>query len=298
MPRTKPQPAIATDVRVSAPRPTHVGINYRHELGFTIDRTRGAGFYFFLRLLTPVIMRCASGMRRIPAGHCVLFTPDFPAWYHGDGIGLGNDWFHASGDLTPLLLRYDLPPNEPFRPQTDRFIRPMLQELQDELLGGQEYREQAALILLERLLLNLGRARNTKPCPRGKNDAQEELFRRLRREMLAAYGQRWRVEELAAHVHLSPSRFAALYRRYFGSSPVEDLLQRRIAQAEIFLSGTNMPVGEVARRCGFENIYYFSRAFRQRTGVPPSQYAKAQTPADERSHDNRHANAAGANINL
>lgn len=83
----------------------------------------------------------------------------------------------------------------------------------------------------------------------------------------------WTVPSMARLVNLSPNRFAVLYKQFFRVSPTDDLLWRRLDHAKHLLSSTNVSVGEAAGLCGFNNIYYFSRMFRQRLGIPPSVYA-------------------------
>ena len=47
---------------------------------------------------------------------------------------------------------------------------------------------------------------------------------------------------------------------------------RRLLKADV-----NMPVGEVALRCGFDDVAYFSRIFKQTFQMTPTQYRKQQT---------------------
>lgn len=84
---------------------------------------------------------------------------------------------------------------------------------------------------------------------------------------------------MADAAHLSPSRFRALYRRFFGVSPAEDLIRARIRMACLLLTNATLTVGEVARRSGFGSVYYFSRAFKARVGCPPREYYRRHVAA-------------------
>lgn len=46
----------------------------------------------------------------------------------------------------------------------------------------------------------------------------------------------------------------------------------RMKRARSLLANTTYSIAEVARRCGFENIYYFSTAFRKNHGLPPKEF--------------------------
>ena len=52
------------------------------------------------------------------------------------------------------------------------------------------------------------------------------------------------------------------------------LNQQRIEKACTLLRGTHMTVEEIARSCGYTDAQYFSRVFRQTTGLTPMQYRK------------------------
>jgi len=45
-------------------------------------------------------------------------------------------------------------------------------------------------------------------------------------------------------------------------------------QARRLLSSTSFSVGEIATRCGYENIYYFSSAFRKNVGCSPTEFRR------------------------
>ena len=73
----------------------------------------------------------------------------------------------------------------------------------------------------------------------------------------------------AAGVHVSPTYLAHLVKRETGKTFVELLTGRRIARARELLVHTDLPVKEVAFRCGFTDVAYFSRRFRQVEGCTP-----------------------------
>ena len=79
-------------------------------------------------------------------------------------------------------------------------------------------------------------------------------------------------DELARLVHLSPSRFTALFAAATGVSPGEYLARRRLREAQQLLLHTDLPVGEIGARCGYSDAFHFSRIFKQRNGKSPLQY--------------------------
>ena len=59
-------------------------------------------------------------------------------------------------------------------------------------------------------------------------------------------------------------------------TPMQNVLEARIEMAKRLLAYGGMAIGDVAAACGFQNIYYFSRCFKERVGTPPSRMAKEQ----------------------
>lgn len=79
------------------------------------------------------------------------------------------------------------------------------------------------------------------------------------------------VATLSRAVNLSPSRFAHLFREQTGQSPLRAVEAHRVRYAQQLLVHTDLPISEVARRCGFEDAFYFSRRFRRAAGQSPSE---------------------------
>lgn len=81
------------------------------------------------------------------------------------------------------------------------------------------------------------------------------------------------VEGLAAYASVSHS---SLYRRFikrFQISPKRFLLEYRIQRACALLVESGCSIQEVSNSVGFEDPFYFSRAFKEVKGVSPRQYA-------------------------
>ncbi|MYS82026.1 helix-turn-helix domain-containing protein [Embleya scabrispora] len=83
------------------------------------------------------------------------------------------------------------------------------------------------------------------------------------------------VGSLAEGVVLSPSRFAHLFTRQLGLSPMRALREARLRHAARLLEGTDLSVERVAAASGFASPFHFNRVFRERHGMPPGAYRAA-----------------------
>lgn len=86
------------------------------------------------------------------------------------------------------------------------------------------------------------------------------------------------VNALARQVGLSRTvlqrRFRAILRK-----PVHQLLiEARLKRAQDLILNTDLPMAEIADRCGFKHVEYLSAVFKQRLGLPPRHLRRSQIP--------------------
>ena len=80
------------------------------------------------------------------------------------------------------------------------------------------------------------------------------------------------VDELAEHADLSASYLLALFKRHYGCSPIRYRIDLRLRSARLMLARGER-VTDVAEGVGFHSLHYFSRMFRQRMGLSPTEFA-------------------------
>jgi AraC-like DNA-binding protein len=91
-----------------------------------------------------------------------------------------------------------------------------------------------------------------------------------------------RLGDLARVLSLSPSRTSHVVRELFGMPFQELLVRERIHRARALLLSSPYSVGEIARRVGVPNEYYFNRLFKNVMGMPPGRFRREQTEGSGR----------------
>lgn len=71
---------------------------------------------------------------------------------------------------------------------------------------------------------------------------------------------------------LSYSYFKKLFISKYGVPPVKHITRLKINRACELLQSEKFTISEIARSCGFENVYYFSNVFKKLMGVSPKKY--------------------------
>lgn len=88
----------------------------------------------------------------------------------------------------------------------------------------------------------------------------------------ANYDKRLSLDEIAGVVYVGKSYLSSLFKKETGQSITSYINQIRIENSKILLMDTNLSVIEITHRCGFDNQSYFTRIFREVTGVTPKKY--------------------------
>lgn len=68
------------------------------------------------------------------------------------------------------------------------------------------------------------------------------------------------------------STLTKLFKDELGLTPIAYLWDYRITVSKKLLEFTNLPVKEIAKRCGFKTIQHFSRKFEEQLGVSPAVF--------------------------
>jgi AraC-like DNA-binding protein len=243
--------------------------------GYRIYRPNGSGDYRFLLWKTP--MRCCmDGFTTVSQENaCLLYTPGFCQDYQAVQK-FRNSYMHFFSDLL-WEEKYNIPVNRILYPGNFRQLNLLLNDIQQEYLSGRPYCEERIRNLTEELFLQLSRALQQPPSTLTKEDSLQNELRALRLQMLRNCDQDWPIERLCGESHLGKSQFYFYYKRLFGASPKEDLLEARMDKASTLLTNEALQVQQVARLCGFTSLPHFSRAFRARYHCAPSEYASLRT---------------------
>jgi LacI family transcriptional regulator len=95
-------------------------------------------------------------------------------------------------------------------------------------------------------------------------------LRLIRQQLPAQAG----VQQLLDQVLVSRSTLDTRFRHALGRTPAEEIRRARIAQAKHLLSGSDLPMPQVAKHAGFSCARRLSEIFHRETGVTPTAYRR------------------------
>jgi YesN/AraC family two-component response regulator len=83
------------------------------------------------------------------------------------------------------------------------------------------------------------------------------------------------LDRIAEHAAAAPCYMSAVFKKLVGVSLSEYLTALRMERARLLIAAApTARVAEIAEMTGYSDPYYFSRCFRKRFGLPPSQYRR------------------------
>ncbi|MNP51621.1 Arabinose operon regulatory protein [compost metagenome] len=80
--------------------------------------------------------------------------------------------------------------------------------------------------------------------------------------------------DLAEIVFLNPDYISRLFKREVGMSIGSYLLDKRLETAKELLRNGSLPINAISMHVGYSNFSYFTKTFRESTGVTPNEYRK------------------------
>jgi AraC-like DNA-binding protein len=91
----------------------------------------------------------------------------------------------------------------------------------------------------------------------------------------------FQIKNMAEHFDITPQYMRKLFKNHTGLNISEYVSTKRLERAMELLAGTDMPLQDIVVEIGNSDISGFVRFFKQKTGLTPGQYRKANHPREE-----------------
>lgn len=141
----------------------------------------------------------------------------------------------------------------------------------DQPTGG---RQLMISLYLSQILVLLSRAGESNgSLPAGERQ-QKKVVQDALIYLHANYTRPISIAELSSQLYVSQQYLGRLFKASVGMSPVRYINRLRVEQAKKLMRTTSKNISEISFEVGFENIYYFSRTFKQYEGLSPAKYRR------------------------
>ena len=99
-----------------------------------------------------------------------------------------------------------------------------------------------------------------------------ELMHRAKKYIEKSFCEHISTTDIAKSIDLSESRLRVLFASVYGLSPHKYLTDVRISAAKEMLWNNDIPLLEIAEKCGFGSQQYFNDTFKKTVGISPGKY--------------------------
>lgn len=106
-------------------------------------------------------------------------------------------------------------------------------------------------------------------------NSENEIIRRAQQYISAHVREKLTVPLVARHVDVSPSYLTALFRKNLQISPGEYVRRIKLQESKQMIREDNMNFTEIAAALQYSTVHHFSRQFKDKFGITPTEYAKS-----------------------
>jgi AraC family transcriptional regulator len=103
---------------------------------------------------------------------------------------------------------------------------------------------------------------------------QPDELRRIEEYVEENLGRNLSLRELSQQLGMNLYFFVRSFKRSTGLPPHQYLLRRRVERAKAFLLDPEVPIADVALRCGFATQSHLTATFNRLTNVTPGEYRR------------------------
>ena len=207
-------------------------------------------------------------------GDIAIFGPN--QWHmHYADIGVAPRYvtitFDLEGvDITPLLNRKFAAPQ-----QAVTLIQQMLreQERMDEFSSDMIISQLSLLMLT--LLREASAPTGAKLRTANAIHSENEIIRQAQQYISTHVRQKLSVPLVAKQVDVSPSYLTALFHKNLQISPGEYIRRTKLQESKQMIREDNLNFTEIAAALQYSTVHHFSRQFKEKFGITPTEYAKS-----------------------
>lgn len=138
--------------------------------------------------------------------------------------------------------------------------------------AGYEFQVRSALSQLIFLLSQRSPALQKYPSEKELRDGRR--IKKMLQFIHEHYFENLDTEAIAKSIMVSPSECLRCFHNTIGITPIQYVKQYRIQKAALLLHTTTLKISDIGAQCGFQEMSYFAKAFREIQGCTPSEYRK------------------------
>ncbi len=265
---------------ITNPLETYPPANHPSSHHFTWNKGRTLNGYYivFISKGRGTFESALTSPKTVSEGICFLLYPNVWHRYKPDlNTGWEEYWVGFNGMYPEHIIKnnfgdpenpfFEIGLNEPFLIA----FQHLLESVRNGLPG---YHQVISGITLEMLATLRNLSSGNYQC----QDKDLQLIHKAKFILRESLEQAIDIPQMAKELPMGYSKFRKLFKEETGISPHQYYLNLRINRAKSLLQTTDLNVNEVAFQSGFESEYYFSKFFKKKVNLSPTEYRSLKRP--------------------
>ncbi|WP_310605347.1 AraC family transcriptional regulator [Anaerosporobacter sp.] len=203
---------------------------------------------------------CKNGMYHLSKGDIFIIRPDEETYYVAD---LENPWHYCwvgfeSGIVVPSLVKKDV------------LRMPECEQIFMDMLHADKLKKSKELYLSGKIFELLAIINENTDVE--VKDITLDYVSEAKRYIAQHYMEDISIEKIAKYLNLDRSYFSTIFKKMEGKSPQQYIIDFRLQNGAELILDENLSTTEVAMRCGYKDIFTFSKMFKKKYGISPSKF--------------------------
>ena len=193
-----------------------------------------------------------------------------------------NQWHmqYADTDVSPRCLRIFFEMSGSLKSLQDRkftasgSMELLFAQLLQEQERKEKYADEMILALLNQLIVLLMRQVETMEPVDHRMKGEYRIIRQMQVYVSTHIWEDLSVPFVARQVNMSPSYLTALFHKHLDIAPAEYIRRVKLQESKHMIRENKLNFTEIAAELQYSTVHHFSRQFKEKFGMTPTEYAK------------------------
>ncbi len=195
-----------------------------------------------------------------------------------------SQWSDEDTSVSFITVTFDMDAADPVlfdkSHGVDNEMKILLQKIIDEKESNSLYSEDLILCYLKEFIIKLVRnLRLERAITQQDNDIRTRIDDTIVKKCIDFIEKniesKITVPEVARSIPISPSYLSLIFRKKTGMTVVDYINNFRLEESKVLIKTSNLNFSQISEKLGYASVHYFSRQFKGKYGISPSEYAKS-----------------------
>ena len=247
----------------------YVNADYNHT---NINPVGRLDYYLIYLVSGKIKFYIDGGEISVSPGSLLVYPPNKPYKYSCDASGENVQffWVHFTGsEALSTLEKYKISLFPTIHTiSVNNHIDARFKGLFDAFAINDCYRDDDLSAHLSRLLIEIGRVLSVKGTGIGR-------LHKSVRYINEHFSEQIKITDLAEMENMCMTTYNLHFKKYVGTPPTKYIIKLRVQLATELLLNSELTIGEIASRCGYNDYNLFTKVFKSEIGSAPTKYRKS-----------------------